>query len=310
MAQPDTTATASPMPIVDAHQHFWDPTRNYHPWLRDEPMIPFRYGDYAAIRRPYLPPDYFADAGRHRVVKTVYVETEWDPADPLGETAYIHEVAQRHGYPNAVVAHVRLHEPQAAELIAAHAAWPLVRSIRHKPAAASHPAQARRGAPCSMDDPRWRAGFAALQAHGLHFDLQTPWWHMDAALELARDFRRMQIIVNHAGLPSDRSAEGLAGWRDAMAALAQAPNVAVKISGIGRGVGVPWTVADNRPIVRTLIELFGVDRCLFASNFPVDGLCASFDTIFSGFASCVEDLPAADRLKLFHDNAMRLYRPA
>ena len=307
---PIDQAAPSTMPIVDAHHHFWDPTRNYHPWLCDEPMIPFRYGDYSALRRPYLPADYFRDAGRHQVVKTVYVETEWDPADPLGESAYIHEVARAQGYPNAVVAHAPLHAPHAAELIAAQADYPLVRSIRHKPAAASTPSQARRGAPGSMDDPRWREGYAQLQRHGLHFDLQTPWWHMNAARDLAVDFPGTQLIVNHAGLPADRSAEGLRAWHDAMAALAEAPNVAVKISGMGRGRGVPWTVADNRPIVRTLIELFGVARCMFASNFPVDGLCASFDTIYTGFEACVQDMPEADRRQLFHDNAMRVYRPA
>src|SRR5258706_9250863 len=75
------------LPIVDAHQHFWDPRANYHPWLCDEPPIAFRYGEYSALRRPYLPADYLTDARGHQVVKTVYVETEWDPPDPLGETA-------------------------------------------------------------------------------------------------------------------------------------------------------------------------------------------------------------------------------
>ena len=300
-------STDSTMPIVDAHQHFWEPARNYHPWLRDEPMIPFRYGDYASIRRAYLPPDYLKDAGRFRVVKTVYVETEWDPADPLGETAYIHGVAREYGLPNAVVAHARLDQPDAADLIAAHAAYPLVRSIRHKPKSAASAHEARRGAAGSMDDPQWRKGYAELHRHGLRFDLQTPWWHMDAALDLARDFPQTQLIVNHAGLPSDRSDAGLAGWRSAMAALAEAPNVAVKLSGIGRGAGVPWLVEENGPIIRTLIELFGAQRCMFASNFPVDSVCASFETIYEGFEASVRHLPEAQRRALFHDNAIRIY---
>ena len=66
----------SELPIVDAHQHFWDLGRNYLPWLCDEPPIPFRYGDYRALRRNYLPADYLRDAAGHRVVKTVHVETE------------------------------------------------------------------------------------------------------------------------------------------------------------------------------------------------------------------------------------------
>ncbi|HFQ7753208.1 TPA: thioesterase, partial [Pseudomonas aeruginosa] len=76
-------------PIVDAHHHFWDPQANYHPWLAEDAKIPFRYGDYSAIKRRYLPADYFGDVGAHRVVETVYVETEWDPRDPLGETRFV-----------------------------------------------------------------------------------------------------------------------------------------------------------------------------------------------------------------------------
>ena len=112
------------------------------------------------------------------------------------------------------------------------------------------------------------------------------------AAQLARDFRRTQIILNHAGLPADRSARGLAGWRAAMQTLAAEPNVAVKISGLGQP-GQPWTVAANGPIVRDIIAIFGVDRCMFASNFPVDSLCADFDTIFAGFKTIVADMTRA-----------------
>ena len=76
-------------PVVDAHHHFWDPAANDHPWLRPDVMIPFRYGDYSAIKRPYLPDDYRKDAAGHAVCETVYVETEWDPNTPLDETRYV-----------------------------------------------------------------------------------------------------------------------------------------------------------------------------------------------------------------------------
>jgi predicted TIM-barrel fold metal-dependent hydrolase len=297
----------SGIPIVDAHQHFWDLERNYLPWLCDEPMVPFRYGDYGAIRRTYLPPDYFRDAAGHDVVKTVHVEAEWDPADPVGETRWLQEVTATHGVPSAVVAQARLDRADVADVLAQQAAFPSVRGIRYKPAAAADPRAAKRGAPGSMDDPQWREGYAQLAGHGLSFDLQTPWWHLDAALDLARDFPTTPIILNHTGLPADRSEEGLAGWRRAMARFAAAPNVAVKISGLGQP-GRAWTVEANGPIVRDVIRIFGVERCLFASNFPVDSLCASFDTIFSGFKAIVADLDPADQRRLFHDNAVRVYR--
>jgi predicted TIM-barrel fold metal-dependent hydrolase len=295
------------LPIIDAHQHFWDLERNYLPWLCDEETVPFRYGDYAALRRSYLPKDYFRDARGHDVVRTVYVETEWDPRDPVGETRWLQEIIAETGFPHAIVAGARLDHPEVERVLAGHAAFPRVRGIRHKPRAAARPAEVQIGAPGSMGDPAWRQGYALLERYGLTFDLQTPWWHLPEAAQLARDVPNTPIILNHTGLPADRSADGLAGWREAMATLAALPNVALKISGLGQP-GQPWTVEANGPVVRDAISIFGIDRCMFASNFPVDRLCADFDTIFAGFKTIVADLSRAEQLKLFHDNAARIYR--
>jgi predicted TIM-barrel fold metal-dependent hydrolase len=289
--------------IVDAHQHFWDPVANYHPWLRDEPPVPFRYGDYSAIRRRYLPADYLADARDWSIAGTVYVETEWDPRDPVGETRYVERLRRETGLPTVSVAQGWLDRDDCPAVLEAQARFSFVRSVRHKPRAN---AAAAERAPGGMTDASWRAGFALLAQNGLRFDLQTPWWHLHEAAQLARDFADTQIILNHAGLPSDRSAAGLDGWRRAMATLATCPNAAVKISGIGQA-GTPWTVAANRGIVLTVIELFGVERCMFASNFPVDSLCADFDTIFSGFREIVRDFSSAEQRALFCGNARRIY---
>ena len=157
-----------------------------------------------------------------------------------------------------------------------------------------------------MTDPIWRAGFARLAPLGLRFDLQTPWWHLHEAQQLARDFPQTQIILNHTGLPSDRTREGLDAWRSAMAQLARAENVAVKISGIGVP-GKSWTAEANREIVLTTIDLFGTGRCMFASNFPVDSLCGDFQTIFSGFENLVADFSPVEQDALFAGNARRIY---
>ena len=152
-----------------------------------------------------------------------------------------------------------------------------------------------------------RRGFAQLETLSLSFDLQTPWWHLDAAGDLAHDFPRTSIILNHTGLPVDRSTEGLAGWRAAMDGLARHANVFVKISGLGER-NKPWTLEANGPIIRDTIAIFGVERCMFASNFPVDKLCGTFETIYAGFRAAVAELPLAKQHMLFHDNAVRVYR--
>jgi len=298
---------AAGLPIADAHLHIWDLALEAHPWLVTPPWLPFRYGDYAAIRRSYLPADYRRDTRRFNVVKTVYVETEWDGADPIGETRWVHDMAARHGMPDAMVAQAWLDRADVAEVLARQAAFPLVRGVRHKPKAAARPEDARRGAPGSMDCPRWRDGYALLGRHGLHFELQTPWWHLDAAAELARDFPATTIVLNHAGLPADRSAEGLAGWRRALDMLAAQANAVIKISGIGVP-GRGWTPELQDPVVRDAIAMFGTPRSMFRSNFSVDSLVATFDEIYGGFLAITRDMGEDVHRRLFHDNAVRIYR--
>jgi predicted TIM-barrel fold metal-dependent hydrolase len=296
------------LPIVDAHHHFWDLQRNYHPWLRDLPRIAFRYGDYEAICHDFLPDDYFALAAPHCVVKTVMMEGEWDPRDPLGEARWATALNARCGFPHALAGQVWLDRDDVADVLHEYQSMPLVRSVRHKPTAVARNEHtgtfAARG---SMRCERWRAGYALLAASGLMFELQTPWWHFAEAVELAQDFPGVTIIVNHTGLPADRSVEGLRAWRTALAQLAACANVRLKISGLGER-GVPWSVERNRPVVRDAIEVFGVERCMFASNFPVDSVVVKLSTLFEGFKSMVANLAPQQRLALFHDNAVALYR--
>ena len=296
------------LPIIDAHHHFWDLSQNKNPWLCGAHQIPFRYGDYTAIRRNYLVDDLKRDFAGHNVVKSVHMETEWDPTDPVGESRWLHELHDRTGWPHAVVGQAWFDRDDIAAVLAGHAGFPLLRSVRQKPKAAPSAAAFVPGAPGSMADPKFRQGYRNLARHGLHYDLQTPWWHLGEAADLARDFPDTTIILNHTGLPNDRSPAGIAGWKAAMQRLAAEPNTALKISGIGVP-GQAWTPALQGEVVLAAIAIFGVDRCMFASNFPVPSLCATYDEIFSSFKAITAGLAEADRRKLFHDNAVRYYRP-
>ncbi|MEI7444641.1 MAG: amidohydrolase family protein [Burkholderiales bacterium] len=303
-SEADRPGTAPALPFVDAHQHFWDPTANYHPWLCDEPPIPFRYGDYRAIRRPYLPDEYRAGARAAgvEVLGSVYVETEWDPRDPIGELRWVDALRRRTGLPSVAVAQAWLDAPDAAAALESAAAFPFVRSVRHKPRANPAPG----GPPGGTTDAAWRAGFARLEPLGLRFDLQTPWWHFDECARLAADFPGTTLIVNHCGLPADRSPEALAAWRRACVRLAECPNVAIKLSGIGRP-GQAWTADANRPVVEALVEAFGSGRCMVATNFPVDTLCGDWASILGGFRTILSSLSAHERHALFAGNANRIY---
>lgn len=299
------------LPIVDAHHHYWAVPANPHPWLVELPRIPFRYGDYSAICRDFLPEHYALAAAGHRVLRHVVMEGEWTPQDPAGEAVWMLALAQQVGEPQAMAAQLWLDRDDAAELIARYTAAPLatlVRSVRHKPRSVPREQHhAGWSVPGSMRCEHWRRGYALLQGSGLLFELQAPWWHMGEALELARDFPSIPIVVNHAGLPAQRDDDSLRAWRAAMAALADAPNVHVKLSGLGVP-GQAWSVALQRPVIDALIADFGVQRCLFASNFPVDGLTVTLDGLWTCFKHATAHRPAQDRLALFCDNAAALYR--
>ncbi len=289
--------------VIDAHHHYWDPVNNYHPWLRDEPMIEFRYGDYTAIRKPFLPPDYQACTSEWNVIATITMEGEWNPADPAGEARWIQKLHDSTGQPAAHAAQAWLDREDLAETLQAYRQLPIVRSIRHKPTANPSPG----GPPGGMCDPAFRHGFSMLADSGLMFDLQTPWWHLHEAIELSATAPQVPIILNHAGLPSDRSETGIAAWKKAMAAFAEVPQSFIKISGIGLA-GKPWLIEDNRDIIRFCIDTFGSRRAMFASNFPVDNLCGSFDTIYNGYLEAVSGYSQAVKEDLFWRTAARVYR--
>ncbi len=281
--------------IVDAHQHFWDPEQNPYPWLSTAPRAEFRYGDYSALRRRYLPDDFRRDTARQNVVATVHMEAEWDTADEVGETRWLAGLRAAHGLPTVAVGHARLEREDVEEVLAAHAQFEFVRGIRQKPA------------PGQMHEAAWRRGYALLERYAMSYDLQSPYEQMAEAAELARDFPRTTIIVNHTALPADRTAGGLAAWRRALETVAAQPNVAIKISGLGQR-DKRWPEAGNRDVVRDTIRIFGHARCMFASNFPVDGLCATYDTIAGAFKRSIADLPLPEQQALLHDNATRIYR--
>jgi predicted TIM-barrel fold metal-dependent hydrolase len=289
--------------LIDTHHHFLDPEAHYYPWLNDPGHPHHRYGDHTALKRSYLPADYRRDTAGVQLLGSVHVEAEWNPHDPVGEMRFIASLRNQCGLPSVAVGQAWLHHPDAARTLEQLAAFDFVRGVRQKPRANV----ALGGPPGGMTDAAWLDGYAQLENLGLHYELQTPWWHLAEAARVAGEFPGTQIIINHAGVPSDRSDEGLLAWGRALAEMAAHPHVSIKISGIGEAGG-QWRLNANRRVVHEIIELFGVDRCMFGSNYPVDSLCAPYQDIFDAFAAFVSDLDANKQAQLFVENARRLYR--
>ena len=295
--------------LIDAHHHLWDLSMDRHPWLGSRAEANFFMGDYSPIKKNYLPADYLADSAGHNVLATVHCEAEWDRAHQVGETRWISAIHARHGFPTAIVAHSWFDTADATDILAQQAAFPLVRGIRSKPVTTASPHDKPSGGPGTMRDEAWLAGLARLERYNMTYDLRLPYWHLEEAAAVARQFPNIPMVLNHTGFPWDRSAEGLAAWRAAMAIIAREPNMYLKISEFGLK-DAAWDYDSNRAIVREALAIFGIERCMFASNFPVAGLRITYDALVKAIARMAEDLPPAQRDALFWANAARFYRLA
>ncbi|WP_175780209.1 amidohydrolase family protein [Burkholderia anthina] len=309
-ARAERHGDAPPARLVDAHHHLWQlGTGARYPWLQEQyDPARFMFGDYAALRRDFGVADLRHAAQDAPIVTSVHVEAERAHDEALAETRWLHEVAAAHGLPSAVVAWVDLLAGDAAERLAEQAAWPRVRGVRFKPRTAAS-ADAAVDGPGTLRDPRWPPALERLAAHGLSWDLRVPFWHLGEAAALLADAPGVDVVLEHTGLPWDRSDAGLARWRSGMEALAALPRVSVKISELGLRDAV-WNDADNARIIRDTIAIFGWARCLFASNFPVAGLRVSYPALLRTFARAMADLDDVARDAIWHDNAMRVYRIA
>ena len=115
------------------------------------------------------------------------------------------------------------------------------------------------------------------------------------------------VIINHLGMPVLTDPDGIAEWRDSLRALAALPHVAIKLSGLGF-IARDWTPESVRPFLLEAIDLFGTERCLFASDAPTDMLFAPIDRYLETYHALVADFAEDERSALFGGNANRIYR--
>ena len=264
-------------------------------------------GDLAPIRRNYLLSGYLADVHSFKLVKSVHVQNGWDPRDLVGETRWLQDLADRDGFPHAIIACADLAAPDAQQGLEAHHAFQNVRGIRQ--ILNWHPDPRFRVASRAglMDDAAWRWGYGLLKRYDMSFDLQFYWPQMAEAYRLPKAYPDTLMILNHFGMPVDHSASGVASWATALENLAQAPNVMIKLSGFG--LGHPgWTIAGTAPLLRRAIDIFGTNRSMFGTNLPVDRLFSATEKIFLAFETVLHAHTRAGQDALLRRNAARAYR--
>lgn len=294
------------LPFVDAHVHFWQRDRIRYPWLTPPFSADGPNGSVEPIARDHGLDDYLAEARNWNVAGLIHIDAGAHPDDALAESDWLQATADARGMPNAIVAFAALDDPDVETLLAAHAARPHVRGIRHivnwhrDPRFSYTPRDV-------TGDAAWARGFALLGGHGLSFDLQAYPGQFLALAKLIERHPEIPVIVNHAGMGVDLDRGGIAEWRAGMMALAALPHVSVKLSGLGFAYRPYDADAACARILET-IDMFGAGRAMAASDFPTDRLFADFDTTIGTIADAVAGFGEDERRALWGRNANRIYR--
>lgn len=295
------------MQVIDPHVHFWDLSQDNQPWLANP--TPNLLGDYRPMARDYGPGDLLAESGDIEVLGVVHIEA--DAVDPLAETRWLVSLIDEPRepvLPTALVVGADLSQPDAGEQLERQCELSdRVRGIRQILNVHDDPLFDYVGRHY-MKEPVWRDNFRLLARHGLSFDLQLYPSQMSQAARLAADHPDIPLIVNHTGMYVDRhNVTGWREWRNGLRRLAEYDHVSIKLSGHGM-LDHYWSVGSIRPLILEAIDAFGVERCMFASNFPVDSLYASYSQVWQAYAEVVSEATAHDKQALFVENARRIYR--
>jgi predicted TIM-barrel fold metal-dependent hydrolase len=289
--------------IIDAHHHIWRKTDQ--PWLNG-PTVPRIFGPYDAIRRDYLIGEYLADIKDNGVVASVYVQTNWAPSRCVEEAAWVQAIADEHGFPHAIVGFADLGKADVTATLDAMQPYSRLKGIRQQVHWHENPNYRFAPHPDIIADTLWRRGLSQLAPRHLLFELQVFTSQMAAGAELARACPQTTFVLDHAGMLEDTSDAGRAAWRTGMRRLADCPNVFVKLSALGTFVHRA-TLADIQPIVSDTVTLFGAERCLWGSNFPIEKIWADYATLAGNIRQAVSHMAVGEQRQILSETAQRLY---
>jgi L-fuconolactonase len=278
-------------PGIDAHQHYWRLARGDYGWLT--PAL-------APIHRDFGPADLAPELAAAGLSGTVLVQA----APTEAESSYLLELAATTPSVRGVVGWI--------DLAAADAAHRLHVQAREGPLVGIRPMLQDIADANWVMQPAVLAGLGAASARGLVFDALIQPRHLAAVAALAAALPDLAIVIDHAAKPQiarwTLGGAAFAAWRDGLARLVEAPRVVCKLSGLATEASADWQPADLRPYVDVLLALFGPERLMFGSDWPVVNLGGGFARWHGAARALTAHLPAAARGAIFGDTARRIYR--
>lgn len=299
------------MRTVDAHFHIW--RQADLPWLVG-PMQPRIFGPYDGIRRDYPMSEYKAEASAAGVEKAVYVQANWPVEKGEAEVAWVESVAHQTGWPHGIVGYADMTVDDVRPALDRLARYPRVRGVRQQFHWHENPLYRFASDPDLCRRPAVQKNVARLADYGWSFDLQVFADQMEGAAELARACPQVPFILQHAGMLTDTSAAGWSRWREGMAILANEPNVHAKLSGFGTFIHRNDEDHIAR-LIQATVSLFGPQRCLWGSNFPIEKLWTDYASLIAAHRHGVSELnlglvevTEATARSIFYETASRVYR--
>lgn len=293
--------------LIDAHHHLWDLSVGRYPWLQGAVESADDPSGVGMLQRNYLVSDLLDDAAEVPLKASVHIEAAYDPSDPVAETRWLQREADRSAFPQAIVANAFLERPDIEQQLDAHATAANLRGIRQM--LDRDPYTGVTGETPLLTDSAWRRGLALLATRRLVFDLQVLPSQLPLAARVASEQPDVVFSLNHGGYHVQYSSEAEHLWQRGIVEMARCPNVVVKASGYDT-VDSSWSQDGVDRYVNSLLDAFGADRVLFASNFPVDRRTIGYRRLVEMDRRATRHLNEDERDGFFYRNAMRIYRPS
>jgi len=291
------------MKIIDAHHHTWDLSVFPYTWMND--LHPT--GDISHLKNNYLIDDLLKDAKNLELIKSVHIQCGGGLNSPVEETEWLQSLSDKKGFPHGFVVYSDFLSGDIEKEIEEHCKFKNTRGIRYllnfisnDPINCFAPKEA-------LLDNTFKKNYSLLEKYNLSFDMHLWWTQYNYAFDLIKSYPNILNIINHAGTPRKRDKEYLSNWRNGLKTLAQAPNTVMKISGLGM-FDQQWTTESIKPLVLDCIEIFGIDRCIFSTNFPVDKKYSSYEKLWNSYFEITKDFSIDEKEMLFFTNAEKYYR--
>lgn len=288
---------------VDAHHHLWRLGSSHYPMLAAPDAERF-IGNTRGLKHDFTALDFMALSSPENVTRSVYVESHFMPS--IEEVSHVQEIADQYGFPHAILGAAVLSSPTLGNDLDVQMRSRLFRGIRTMVNWDADPLLRATPRDDLLRDATWRQGYRELGKRGLVAEVMALPAQLSDLAALAEAEPGTPLIVGHGGMPANRSPTETAAWRSGLQLLAALPHVTIKISGLGM-VDHDWTVETIRPLVETIIAAFEPNRCMFASNFPVDGMYSTYAALWDAFDSITATRATADREAMFRKTAMRIF---